>query len=135
MKLGVNLSLEGERFKHRHAITAVLKPFFDSHSVEDFAKSFDERGVTWSLYRTFKQCVEQDPDCSTDNPMFSIVDHPGIGAYLTPGNPIAFSNVERVPPGVAPRLGENTDAILSEIGYADGEIAKLRDDRIVAGPS
>ena len=30
-KLGVRLSLEGERFKHRHAITAVLKPFFDAH--------------------------------------------------------------------------------------------------------
>ena len=52
-----------------------------------------------------------------------------------PGNPIAFSNIERFAPGVAPRLGENTDEILSEIGYADGEIAKLRDDCIVAGPS
>ena len=134
-KLGVKLSLEGERFRHRHAITAVLKPFFDTHCIEDFAKTFDEHGVTWSRYRTFKECVEQDPDCSTDNPMFSVVDHPGIGSYLTPGNPIAFSNIERVSPGPAPRLGENTDEILSEIGYADGEIAKLRDDDIVAGPS
>ena len=53
-KLGVNLSLEGERFKHRHAITAVLKPFFDTHRIEDFAKTFDERGVTWSQYRTLQ---------------------------------------------------------------------------------
>jgi len=134
-KLGVDLSLEGERFKHRNAITAVLKPFFDARRVEDFARAFDERHVTWSQYRTFKECVEQDPDCSTDNPMFSMVDHPGQGAYLTPGNPIAFSDVERVTPGAAPRLGENTDEILSEIGYADGEIARLRDDRVVAGPS
>ena len=37
--------------------------------------------------------------------------------------------------GIAPRLGENTDEILSEIGYADTEIARLHDDRIVAGPS
>ena len=132
-KLGVRLSLEGERFKHRHAITAVLKPFFDAHRIQDFAKAFEEHGVTWSKYRTFKECVEQDPDCSTDNPMFSIVDHPGIGSYLTPGNPIAFSNVERVLPGIAPRLGENTDEILTEIGYTDGDIASLRDDRIVGG--
>lgn len=134
-KLGVRLSLEGERFKHRHAITAVLKPFFDAHRIQDFAKAFEEHGVTWSKYRTFKECVEQDPDCSTDNPMFSIVDHPGIGSYLTPGNPIAFSNVERVLPGIAPRLGENTDEILTEIGYTGGEIASLHDDRIVGGPS
>ncbi|WP_294533549.1 CoA transferase [uncultured Rhodoblastus sp.] len=134
-KLGVKLSHEGERFKHRHAITAVLKPFFDTHRIEDFASSFDEHGVTWSPYRTFKECVEQDPDCSTDNPMFSVVDHPGVGSYLTPGNPVAFSQVERIPSGIAPRLGENTDEILSEIGYAEGEIARLHDDHIVAGPS
>jgi 2-methylfumaryl-CoA isomerase len=133
-KLGVNLSLEGERFKHRDAITAVLKPFFDTHRIEDFEKTFEKGGVTWSRYRSFKQCVEQDPDCSTENPMFSMVDHPGAGAYLTPGTPVAFSDVERIPPGAAPRLGENTDEILSEIGYADGEIAALHDARIVAGP-
>jgi 2-methylfumaryl-CoA isomerase len=133
-KLGVRLSLEGERFRHRHAITAVLKPYFDGHRIEDFAKTFDERGVTWSRYRTFKECVDEDPDCSTDNPMFSVVDHPGIGSYLTPGNPIAFSNVDRVAPGIAPRLGENTDEILDEIGYTGCEIAALRDDGIVAGP-
>jgi len=133
-KLGVKLSLEGERFKYRKEITSVLKPFFDSHTIEDFAKTFDERGVTWSRYRTFKECVEQDPDCTPDNPMFSMVDHPGIGRYLTPGNPITFSGVERIRPGIAPRLGENTDEILSEIGYGDGEITRLHDDKIVTGP-
>jgi 2-methylfumaryl-CoA isomerase len=133
-KLGVKLSLEGERFKHRHAITAVLKPFFDARTIQDFAQSFEEHGVTWSQYRTFGQTVREDPDCSIDNPMFSHLDHPGIGAYLTPGNPIAFSDVERIAPTRAPSLGENTDEILVEIGFDDGEIASLHDDGIVAGP-
>ncbi len=133
-KLGVKLSLEGERFKHRAAITAVLKPFFDDRRIEDFAPSFDERGVTWSRYRSFGQAVAEDPDCSLDNPMFSMLDHPGIGAYLTPGNPIAFSAVERVAPTRAPSLGEDTDEILGEIGFSDSEIAALHDAKIVAGP-
>jgi 2-methylfumaryl-CoA isomerase len=134
-KLGAKLSLEGERFKHRHAITEVLKPFFDSRRIEDFAQAFDAHGVTWSIYRSFAETVAKDPDCSTDNPMFSMLDHPGIGAYLTPGNPIAFSDVERIAPTRAPSLGENTDEILAEIGYSDGEVAVLHDDKIVAGPA
>ena len=133
-RLGARLSLEGERYVHRHAITDVLRPFFAARRVGDIAAAFDEKGVTWSRYRTFRQTVEEDPDCSVDNPMFSHVDHPGIGAYLTPGNPIAFSDVERIPPARAPSLGENTDEILAEIGYDDGEIAGLHDDSIVAGP-
>jgi 2-methylfumaryl-CoA isomerase len=133
-KLGANLSREGERFKHRHAITAVLKPFFDSRRIEDFAQAFDSRGVTWSRYRSFKEAVEQDPDISTANPMFSMLDHPGIGAYLTPGNPIAFSDAERVPPTRGPSLGEHTDELLAEIGFSNTEVAALHDDKIVAGP-
>ncbi len=133
-KLGANLSREGERFKHRHAITAVLKPFFDSRRIEDFAQAFDSRGVTWSRYRSFKEAVERDPDVSTANPMFSMLEHPGIGSYLTPGNPIAFSDAERVPPTRGPSLGEHTDELLAEIGFSNTEISALHDDKIVAGP-
>ncbi len=134
VRLGANLSLEGVRFEHRHAITQVLKPFFDQRHVEEFQQSFNERSVTWSRYRTFAQAVANDPDISTDNPMFSMVEHPGIGTYLTPGNPIAFSDAERIAPTRAPSLGENTDEILAELGYSGGEIARLHDDKIVAGP-
>lgn len=131
-ELGADLSLEGERYLHRHAITEKLKPFFDSVTVKDISKKFDDLGVTWSVYRTFKKAVEQDPDISTDNPMFTRLHHPGIGTYLTPGNPISFSNAERVEPRRAPALGENTEEILHEIGYSGGEIAKLYDDKVVA---
>lgn len=131
-ELGADLSLEGERYLHRHAITEKLKPFFDSVTVKDIAKKFDSLGVTWSVYRTFKQAVEQDPDISTENPMFTRLHHPGIGTYLTPGNPISFSNAERVEPRRAPALGENTEEILHEIGYSGGEIAKFYDDKVVA---
>lgn len=130
--LGADLSLEGERYVHRHAITEKLKPFFDAHLLEEVAKKFDEMGVTWSVYRTFKQAVEHDPDLSTDNPMFTRLHHPGIGTYLTPGNPISFSNAERVEPRRAPALGENTEEILHEIGYSGGEIAKFYDKKVVA---
>jgi 2-methylfumaryl-CoA isomerase len=133
-QLGADLDQEGARFEHREAITAVLEPFFAARPVDEVAGLLEARKVTWSRYRTFREAIEADPDCSVDNPMFSLLDHPGIGSYLTPGNPIAFSGVERIPPTRAPSLGEDTDAILAEIGYGDREVARLHEDGIVAGP-
>ena len=134
LRLGVSLAREGERFKARNEITALLKPWFHAHRVEDFARSFDEHGVTWSVFRSFKQVVEEDPDCSTQNPMFSILEQPGIGSYLAPGLPIEFGALGREPPRRASILGEHTDEILAETGFSEGEIAKLHDDHVVAGP-
>ncbi len=133
-RLGLNLAREGDRFKARKEITELLEPWFRAHRVEDFAQSFDEHNVTWSVFRTFKQTVEQDPECSTQHPMFEMLEQPGIGSYLVPGTPIDFSEVEREAPRRAAVLGENTDEILSELGMSDGEIGKLHDDRVVAGP-
>ncbi len=132
--LAADLEQEGARFVHRHAITAALKPFFDARPVPEIGELFDKAGVTWSAYRTFKQAVASDPDLSTDNPMFSMLDHPGIGAFLTPGNPIAFSGTDRVAPRRAPSLGENTDEIMGEVGYSTMDIARLHDAGIIAGP-
>lgn len=132
--LGIDLDGEGVRFEHRQAITQVLKPFFEARSVPDFERAFDESKVTWSRYRSFGRVVREDPDCSTDNPMFSMLDYPGIGSVLTPGTPAAFSDIPRSTPVRAPLLGENTDEILSEIGYSGGQIARLHDEKVVAGP-
>jgi 2-methylfumaryl-CoA isomerase len=134
-KLGLKLNQEGNRFKARKEITAIFAPWFRARTVEDFAKSFDENGVTWSVFRSFKQLLEEDPDCSPRHPMFSMVEQPGIGSYLTPGSPLQFSGFSRADPQPAPGFGEHTDEILSSLlGLGDAEISKLHDDRVVAGP-
>lgn len=132
--LGLDFNEEGDRFKGRKQITALLEPWFRNRRVEDFGPLFDEHGVTWSVFRTFRQTLAEDSDCSTQNPLFSLVDQPGIGPYLTPGSPFSFSGAERTPPKPAAILGQHTDEILSEIGLSDSEISKLHDDKIVAGP-
>ncbi len=134
VRLGLNLALEGDRWAARDEITAILAPWFKARRIEDFAQSLDEHGVTWSVFRSFRQVVEEDPDCSVDNPMFSMVNHPGIGSYLVPGSPMQFSTAQREAPGRAPLLGEHTDEILYELGYSDGQIGHLHDDNIIAGP-
>ena len=134
-RLGLDLNREGDRFKAREGITALLTPWFRARKVEDFAKPFDDQGVTWSVFRTFKQAIQEDPDLSTRHPMFGMIEQPGIGSYLAPGSPFEFSEFERSPPQRASVLGEHTDEILSDLlGLSDHEISKLHEAKVVAGP-
>ena len=134
-KLGLNLNREGDRFTARQEITALLEPWFRARRVADFAQAFNEAGVTWSVFRSFRQTMEQDPDRSPQHPMFKMVEQPGIGRYLTPGSPFEFSGCERQPPQPAAVLGQHTDEILSGLlGLSDAEISRLHEAKVVAGP-
>jgi 2-methylfumaryl-CoA isomerase len=133
--LDVDLSREGDRFRAREAISAVLAPWFRQRTLEEVRKAFAGTAVCWGPYQTFRQMVEEDPRCSTANPLFAMLDQPGIGSYLVPGSPLQFSAVERVPPRRAPRLGEHTDEVLGEVLHlSSGQIGWLRDRKVVAGP-
>ncbi len=133
--LGVDLTREGDRFKARDAISAVLQPWFAERTLDEVAQAFEGTGVCWGPYQTFIQMVENDPRCSTANPMFAEIEQPGIGSYLVPGSPLAYGACPRQSPTAAPMLGEHTDEVLTSIlGLTDGDIGKLRDKRIVGGP-
>jgi 2-methylfumaryl-CoA isomerase len=131
--LGESLADEGARWWHRDAITELLRPWFAARAVADFATMFDEAGVTWSIFRDFGRALAEDPDLSLDNPMFSRIEQPGIGAYRVPGTPMAFSSDPREAPRRAPVLGEHTEEILGDVaGLPDAEIASLFDQGVVS---
>jgi 2-methylfumaryl-CoA isomerase len=131
-RAGESLSEEGARWRHRAAITEVLRPWFAARRVADFGAMFDEAGVTWSIFRDFGRALSEDPDLSLANPMFSRLEQPGIGAYRVPGTPMAFSGDRREAPVRAPVLGEHTEEILGDVaGLPDAEIATLFDQGVV----
>ncbi|MCP4084784.1 MAG: 2-methylfumaryl-CoA isomerase [Actinomycetia bacterium] len=134
--LGVDLTKEGDRYKARDAVSAFIAPFIADHTLEELREIFDGHDVCWGPYQTFTQLVAEDPRCSTDNPMFAMVDQPSIGRVLVPRTPLAYSEVERGAPGPAPRLGEHTDEVLADVlGMTDHEIGLLHDKGVVAGPA
>ena len=58
--------------------------------------------------------------------------HPQGGRVRMLGNPVKMSHTPPVVGRVAPALGEDTDAILAELGLADAEIDQLRARRVIA---
>lgn len=136
--LNLDLADEGNRFRARAELAAVLAPWIGRRTVAQLAEIFDPVGVCWGPYRTFAQMLAEDHRCSAANPMFREVVQPGIGPMLMPGSPLEFAapGVEgRVPAQPAPRLGANTDEVLAGVlGLSSAEIGKLHDERVVAGP-
>ena len=117
-------------------IGALIKPWAIKRSMEEIREIFDEHDVCWGPYQSFLQLVDEDPRCSTENPMFEEVEQPGIGTYLMPGSPLDFGATERVPVRRAPLLGEHTEEILADVlGLGEGEIGRLHDEGVVAGPA
>ena len=58
------------------------------------------------------------------------VDHPQRGKYLTVGNPIKMSDSPTVVTR-SPLLGEHTDEVLAELGYAAADVAALRSKKVI----
>ena len=133
---GEDLSTQTGRFEARDLIAAVLRPWFEARTLQEVRELFTAAGVSWGPYQTFEQLVEEDPRCSTANPMFEELEHPGVGRYLAPASPIDPAGVGRLPVRRAPVLGEHSEEILADVlGLAPHEIGDLFDRRIVAGPS
>jgi 2-methylfumaryl-CoA isomerase len=133
--LGRNFAKEGDRFASRDEISSVFSEFICVRPYAEIETIFNQKGVCWSRYQTVKQMVDTNPDCSIDNPMFSQINQAGIGNYMAAGAPWNFSAFEREPAKPAPRLGEQTDEVLSDVvGLSSAEIGRLHDAGVIAGP-
>ncbi|MDX1484497.1 MAG: CoA transferase [Alphaproteobacteria bacterium] len=134
-RLSLDLARQGNRFIARDEIAAFIAPWIAARSLTQCAEAFDANGVCWGPYQSFRELVESDPRCSTANPMFDMIEQPGIGTLLAPGAPLAEAGGGRPPARPAPLLGADTDAVLSEVlGLSEGEIGRLHDSGVVAGP-
>ncbi len=135
-RLGLDLSDEGNRFRAREEIAALLQAWIGARGLDTIEPLFREHRVSWGPYRRLSETLAVDPDCSTANPMFERLHQPGAGEYLMPGIPLDFGALPRAPVTPAPMLGEHTDEILLDIlSLSAAEVGRLHDEGVVASPS
>lgn len=134
-RLGLDLNDEGNRYRARHELARLFEVWMTARDMAEIEALFQQHRVTWAPYRSVGEALRLDPDCSEAHPMFSMVEQPGVGRWLVPGSPLAFSAVANPAPARAPCLGEHTDEILLELlGLSEAELGRLHDAGVVSGP-
>jgi len=134
-KLGLDLNIEGNRFKARDDIAGLLGSWIADRSYSELSEIFHKYDVCFGPYQTIRQLIELDPEASLQNPLFTQQSQAGIGSYRMPGSPLFFSESVHLDAQPAPRLGEHTDEVLAVfLGLSGAEIGRLHDQKIVAGP-
>jgi 2-methylfumaryl-CoA isomerase len=124
--LGHQLDDETGRYAARELISTALRPWFAAHTLAEVGAAFTDRALLWGPYRDFRQMLAEDPRASEANPMFRRTLHPGVGEFLTATTPLDFGATPRVQPGVAPRLGEHTAAVLQAMNAGNDNQATDR---------
>jgi 2-methylfumaryl-CoA isomerase len=118
--LGADFTVDGDRYLYREALAALLTPWFAERTLTELERTLKGTSVLWAPYRRFSELD------LTGNPMMGEIDQPGVGRVRAPASPLDPGERTAVP---APRLGEHTDDVLSDLGL---DAAGLRAKGVVA---
>ena len=110
------------RLKNRPALTAILDEVFQQRTSDEWVELFKGR-LPLAPVNTMDRALE-NPFLKQTR-MIKTVPHPDKPDMRALANPIKLDG-ERVPSKHAPKLGQETDRILAEIGYSDADVARLR---------
>jgi 2-methylfumaryl-CoA isomerase len=128
--LGADLTDEGQRYRHRDALTGLFTVWFSGHSADEIATALSATSILWERYRTFADAATGPK--VTANPLFTTLDQPRIGQYLAPGLPLEIDGAYQ-PAVPAPELGDHTfDVLRDRLGLSAGEITRLTEAGTVA---
>lgn len=110
--LGADFTASADRYRYRHVLAGVLSTWFEAHSANELERALSTTSVLWSRYRTFTELVSEG--LLDDHPLLDTVVQPGVGSYRAPGSPLVFDS-KQIPPAPAPRIGQHTHEVLSDI--------------------
>jgi CoA:oxalate CoA-transferase len=117
------------RFANRAAINAAVNERTRTRPVDHWIQVLNDAGIPCGRVLNVAE-VFADPQTRHQR-MRLTIEHPRYGPLDVLGFPIKFTDdpcrIHRVPPD----LGEDTAAVLGELGYDEGAIARLRERGVV----
>jgi len=111
------------RFHNSKELITRLDSIFARKGLDEWAKAFEGRRLIWAPVRTVAEAVA-DPQAEAFG-SFPTVSHPEWGEFKTIAPPLQMSGHEMPGTALAPALGADTLAVLSEAGVDDETIALI----------
>jgi len=128
--LGADFGEEGDRYRHRKVITALLEPWFADRTAAAVERDLTGTSVLWSRYRRFTDLAADGTLAAS--PLLHQITQPGVGPLLAPGSPLAMDGTAG--PDPAPELGADNAAVLTGLlGLSAADIRALADRGIIGG--
>lgn len=123
--LGADFDDEGERYRHRMVLAALVAEWFARHPAQEVHEVLATTRLLWSPNRSFSDLAADDARLLREHPLFDTVEQPGIGTLVAPGSPISVDG-RSGPPAPAPAVGQHTREVLAtELGLSPVEIDEL----------
>lgn len=111
------------------SLNRIFDPIFATRPRDEWVAVLQEKGLMFCAVQHISE-VPADPQ-AVENDYIVPVAHPVLGDVPIPGYPVHFSGSKAGTTSAAPELGQHTDDILDELGYAAADIGSLRDAGVV----
>lgn len=119
-----------ERVGRRKEVDAAVAAAVAQFDREELLHMLDQAGVPVSPVNTVAQAL-RDPQTASRTVLKKMA-HPKLGEIDVLGMPLSFSRMDTGVRRHAPGRGEHTDQVLAELGLGPGEIAGLRERKVVS---
>jgi crotonobetainyl-CoA:carnitine CoA-transferase CaiB-like acyl-CoA transferase len=110
-------------------LSALIEEVLETQDVEHWVDKLDQAGLPCGPINTLDQ-VLAEPQVSARQ-LLREIDHPTAGQLKVVGVPIKFSATPGDIRCAPPLLGEDTDSMLTSLGYTVDEIDSLRRDGVI----
>ena len=115
------------REENAQELIRILDAVFATRDLAEWRAALDAAGLVFGIIAE-PDDIPKDPQILASGALVRFAGED----LLTVDSPFAIAGQDKVPPRQAPQLGEHSDEVLREAGYADGEIAELRAAGILA---